>query len=437
MRIPRKVPGRRWRPPRVVEIREGSPCLGYLERGDELLAINGVRPRDIIDCLAAAELEDPEFLLRRGDRETRLRVAKAAGMPLGLVFDEAVFDGVMTCVNRCIFCFVDRMPPGLRPSLYLKDDDYRLSFYYGNFITLNNLAPREVRRILELRLSPLYVSLHATDPGLRWRMMRGNAKRGLEVLQVLLEAGIEVHLQVVCCPGVNDGPQLERTLEDVLHRYPAASLGVVPVGLTRYRPRHAPQLSLHDASSAERVLETVERFQELGMEMHGKRLFHAADEFYLLAGRDFPPAGDYEGFPQLENGVGMVRKFLEEASRCARVAAAGPPCGVVTGAAGKAVIERALRGKGLSGVEVVEAANGLFGREVTVTALLGGGDVVEALRSQAPLSRRLLIPDTLLREGRFLDDMTLEEAEERSGYSLLPVEVRGDSFLEALLGGGS
>lgn len=437
--------------PRVVEVREDGPCSGVVREGDLLLEVNGRRPRDVLDIMLWGDGPIVRLRLRRGDREIRVKVAKEEGRPLGLVFENPVFDGVITCRNRCRFCFVDQMPASLRSSLYLKDDDYRLSFWYGNFITLNNLAASEVRRILSLRLSPLYVSLHTTDPGLRSSLMGRGAERGLEILRLFLREGLEIHLQVVCCPGINDGIDLRRTFEEVLHELPAASMAVVPVGLTRLAGERAPGIRAHDAGTASRVLELVEEYQERARDILGRRLFHAADEFYLLAGRGFPPSGHYEGYPQLDNGVGMARKFMEEISMVSggttpAVRQGRPPLtsdgkaegmmpGVVTGVAGEPVLRRALAQAGVEGVEVVAVENSLFGGSVTVTSLLGGSDLVRALREVAPSSRDLLIPATLLRDGLFLDDLSLEDAIQRTGYRLHPVEVEGATFLGALLSG--
>ncbi|MDI6874670.1 MAG: DUF512 domain-containing protein [Actinomycetota bacterium] len=441
---------RRWRPPRVVEVRGGSPCSGEVREGDLLLEVNGRRPRDFLDLMLWGDGPVVKLRLRRGDRVLVVKIRKEEGRPLGLVFEDPVFDGVITCRNRCVFCFVDQMPPGLRPSLYLKDDDYRLSFWHGNFITLNNLDAAEVRRIINLRLSPLYVSLHSTDPDLRSRLMGKGAGRGLEVLRLLLEAELEVHLQVVCCPGINDGFALRRTFEEVLYAFQATSLGVVPVGLTRLAGERAPGIGPHDAGTASSVLDLVEEFQEKALGLLGRRLFHASDEFYLLAGRDFPPAEHYEGFPQLENGVGMARKFLEEAASLARRGGperstrlpekghVGGDAGdggerpvVLTGEAGEPVIRRALSEAGVEGVELVVAKNGLFGGTVTVSSLLGGRDILKALREGGPAGRDVLVPENLVREGRFLDGLTVEDIASHTGYRLHPLRARGDIFLSA------
>ncbi len=396
------------------------------------MAIDGVRPLDILDYLKASEAKSVSLELRRGGERVVCRIRKRSGIPLGLVFDEAVFDGVRRCGNHCIFCFVDQLPPGLRPSLYVKDDDYRLSFYYGNFITLNNLSREDLERIKELRLSPLYVSLHSSDPTLRGRLMGGEASTGLEVLRGLIAAGLQVHLQVVVCPGINDGEELRRTLLDVLEDHEAASLGVVPVGLTSRAYRLTPAIRAHDRASALDVLAAVGEYQEKALARSGRRIFFAADEFYLLAGVDFPPAEDYEDFPQLENGIGMARKFLQEVSEVAGTYAGRekPRRGIVTAAAGAEVIAAALAEAGLEGVEVLRIENRLMGESVTVSALLGGADITAALKQMRPTSRELLIPDSMLKEGMFIDDITPADIERETGYRLLPTEVEGGAFLK-------
>lgn len=438
MRRGTSPPPRSWSPPSVVDVRVGSPCAGKVEAGDLVLELNGKPPLDILDYLETAEARSVSLRLLRGGRKMTRRVRKEAGVPLGLVFDQAVFDKVRTCRNGCIFCFVDQMPPGLRETLYVKDDDYRLSFYYGNFITLNNLSRADLERIRRLRLSPLYVSLHATDPDLRSRLMGGNAAKGLATLRMLLDEGIEIHLQVVLCPGMNDGEALRRTCRDVLEEYQAASLGVVPVGLTARAGALHGEILPCGRDAARCAIEVVEEFQERALEEHGRRLFYAADEFYLVAEEDFPGEEEYEGYPQLENGVGMARKFIAEAmEEGGTVAVAGrPQRGVVTGVAGERVLREAMAEAGTGGLEIVVARNHLLGGRVTVTSLLGGADIMAALREQRPVSRELLIPDSMLREGLFIDDLTLPDIERETGYRLIPVEVNGARFLRALYAGG-
>ncbi|MFW6113455.1 MAG: DUF512 domain-containing protein, partial [Actinomycetota bacterium] len=335
-----------WRPPRIKEVRGDSVCRGQVKEDDLLLEVGGRPPHDVLDYLEASQKDRVNLRLERAGREITFKSRKQTGEPLGLVFDEAVFDGVRTCRNNCIFCFVDQMPRGMRPTLYIKDDDYRLSFYHGNFITLNNLSREDMRRIKRMRLSPLYVSLHTTDPGLRDFMMGGNAGRGLEALEVLLDAGIRIHLQVVVCPGINDGEFLRRTMEDVLDRYPAESLGVVPLGLTSKADTTSGLLRPHDADSARRVIDLVEEYQPKAVERRGGQVFFVADEFYLLSGRDFPGEEEYEGYPQLENGIGMARKFINEVrseTSSVFIPEGTEPPALLTGFAGERVIEEALR----------------------------------------------------------------------------------------------
>lgn len=433
---PGKAP-KYWHPPRVIKVREGSPCSGLVEAGDILLEIDGRLPLDILDYLGASEGRRVSLRLKRGGKEISLKARKEAGIPLGLVFDEAVFDGVRTCRNHCIFCFVDRMPKGLRPTLYIKDDDYRLCFYYGNFVTLNNLSEEDIRRIARLRLSPLYVSLHTTDAPLRSYLMGGNAERGLEALKILLDEGLEVHLQVVACPGINDGEALRNTLDDVLDIYPAASLGVVPLGMTSQPASLSADLKANDQKSSLDVLEIVGEYQGRALERRGERVFFAADEFYLLAGRDFPAGEEYEGYPQLDNGVGMARKFIDEALQAMQTKRieGGPSRGVLTGVAGEAVI-RKIMDNSYAGeeVELVTVKSGLLGDAVTVTALLGGGDIITGLKGTRVSSRELLIPESLLREGYFIDDLTVNEVKRETGITLMPVEVNGASFIHELYG---
>jgi len=432
-RRPQPVP-EHWNPPRITEIRPSSPCGDKVWPDDHLVAINGVHPLDILDYLQASDARSVSLELLRSGESVTCRIRKGSGVPLGLVFEEAVFDGVRRCRNRCIFCFVDQLPPGLRPSLYVKDDDYRLSFYYGNFITLNNLTREDLERIRRLRISPLYVSLHSTDPALRGRLMGGGAGEGLEVLRSLIAGGLQVHLQVVVCPGINDGEELRRTLRDVLESYTAESLGVVPVGMTSHADQLQQPLKGHDRDSAQDVLAAVKEYQERALERHGRRIFFAADEFYALAGEGFPPAEDYEDYPQLENGIGMARKFLEEVREAAGIYTVRGKSrrGIVTGVEGAGVIAAALQEAGLEGVEVVRVRNRLMGESVTVSALLGGADIAAALTEAKPASRELLIPDSMLREGMFLDDITPGDVENETGYRLMPIEVEGGVLLRAL-----
>ena len=297
-------------PPRVVAVAPGSPAeRAGLEPGDEVVSLNGEQPRDVIQWQLLADDADLDLEVRRGGLDLDVSVPKAAGEPLGAEVHSALFDQVRTCDNHCEFCFIYQLPPGLRHSLYVKDDDYRLSFLYGNFTTLTRFTELDLERVVSEGLGPLYVSIHATDPDVRTRMLRN--RRGatsLRWLRALLEHGVEVHGQVVVCPGVNDGPVLEDTLAGVLDRYPQlATMCVVPLGVSRYSREGS--LRVHTVEEATAVVDAVEDWQRVFLSALGRRLVFAADEYYLLAGRAFPPVDDYEGFPQHENGVGMARTF--------------------------------------------------------------------------------------------------------------------------------
>src|SRR5213592_949721 len=284
---------------RVVAVAPGSPAAtAGLLPGDELLTLNGEAVRDVIRYQIQADEPVVEVELRRGGMEQLAVVQKPAGAPLGLELASAVFDRVRTCDNHCPFCFIYQLPKGMRRSLYVKDDDYRLSFLYGNFTTLTRFTEADLERVVTERLGPLYVSIHATDPSLRARLLRNpRGATSLRWLQALLEAGIEVHGQIVVCPGINDGPALDDTLLGVLDRFAAlASVGVVPLGVSDHTTE--PEMRPHTRAEAERVLDVVGEWQARFQAALGRRLVYASDEYHLIAGRPFPDLDDYDGLPQ-------------------------------------------------------------------------------------------------------------------------------------------
>jgi putative radical SAM enzyme (TIGR03279 family) len=296
--------------PRVVAVVPGSAAArAGIREGDEVLSVNGVVPRDLIEWRMLVDDAAPVVELTRGGLDTVVEVDKRAGEPLGVEVHSALFDRVRTCDNHCEFCFIYQLPPGLRRSLYLKDDDYRLSFLYGNFTTLTRFTEADLERVVTEGLGPLYVSIHATDPEVRASMLRN--RRGatsLRWLRALLDHGVEVHGQVVVCPGVNDGAVLDDTLAGVLDRFPElASLCVVPLGVSRYTTE--PRMRTHTVAEARHVVDAVEDWQEVFGSVVGHRLVFAADEYYLLAERPFPPAAHYGDFPMHEDGIGMARAF--------------------------------------------------------------------------------------------------------------------------------
>jgi putative radical SAM enzyme (TIGR03279 family) len=389
-----------------------------LAPGDALLEVNGKPVSDIIDLSFALADEYVELLVAHPDGEEELfEIEKDYDQDLGIEFASAVFDRVRPCANKCVFCFVDQMPKGMRESLYVKDDDYRLSFLYGNFITLTNLIPRDIARIRRLHLSPLYVSVHATDGHVRAALL-GNprAQDIMDRLRALVAEGIELHTQVVLCPGLNDGPILERTIADLYTLAPGVlSLAIVPVGLTRHREK-CPPLRGFTPEEAAGVIETVAAWQRRCRTETGASFVYLADEFYLAGGRPIPEYDHYDGFPQLENGVGIVRSFLAEWAETA-VTAAGYRdllrIDVVCGASAAVVLAPLLAGLALPNLDVrlVKAENAFFGPAVTVTGLLTGADIIAALRAAGGQRDGIIIPGVALRKGEniFLDGLTPDD----------------------------
>lgn len=397
--------------------------------GDRICAVDGRPLADVIDYRFALAGEHLEILVRRQDgEEWLLEIDKDYDEDLGLTFAEP-FGRLRRCANRCIFCFLDQMPPGLRPSLYVNDDDYRLSFWEGNFTTLTNAGPRDLARIAAQRLSPLYVSVHATDPALRRRML-GHPRAGkiLDQLAFLKRHGIALHTQIVLCPGINDGPALEQTVRDLGTLAPAVqSIAIVPVGLTRFREGLFP-LRRFTSEEALGIIASVERRQKEFEHRYGTPLVFAADEFYLLAGKPVPAPAVYGDFPQLENGIGLVRCFLNEAGEAlaARLRLQGYSSAVaVTGTLAFDLIHDfayRLREAGGPRLTVIPVENTFFGPGVTVAGLLTARDVVHALDG---LSRRepVILPAAMFNEtGLTLDDRTAADIAEDLG---VPVHLAG------------
>jgi len=391
--------------------------------------MNGQTPRDVIQFRLLADEPLVELDIARGGLQLTLTVEKDAGEVLGAEVESALFDRVRTCDNHCEFCFIYQLPPGLRKSLYLKDDDYRLSFLYGNFTTLTRFTEADLERVVTERLSPLYVSIHATDPAVRAQMLR-NRRGGVSLrwLRALLDHGIEVHGQVVVCPGINDGGVLHDTLAGVLDEYPElASVAVVPLGVSRYS--NEPNMRPHTHDEAVAVVDAVEEWQAAFLDALGRRLVFAADEYYLLAGRPFPPADAYEGFALHEDGIGMARAFEAAfigASESSPAPQAGffawadagyravryegevaftprrdAPVAVLTGPYGAEVLRPLLP----ETVRVITVTNEFFGGNVGVTGLMVGADISRVLADE-PAGHRYLLPDVCLSQGRFLDGTT-------------------------------
>ena len=427
-------PSRQPEPAVVASVESGSigEELGF-EPGDQLLSINGVRPRDLIDYRYLIVEEELTLEVRDSAGELHcVELEKDADDGLGLGFTEALFDGLRQCTNRCPFCFIDQQPPGHRDSLYLKDDDYRLSFLYGSYLTLTNLSDADWERIEQQRLTPLFVSVHATDPDLRSTLLENpRAGKLLQQLEWFAQRKLQIHAQVVVCPGLNDGDALLNTLRDLARfagvEWPAVlSAAVVPVGLTRFRPP-GDGLRAVTPEDARRVIDAVEPLQSEFQGRFGSRFAWLSDEWYLIAGRPLPPRVSYEDLPQQENGVGTIRAFLEsldEATESLPERVVDPlrsswVVGRLVDQALETVTER------LNGIEGVSLQmHGLpspyWGQDQVVTGLLTGQDLLDGLKDQ-DLGDQLLLPSVMLRQGQpvFLDDMTLDQVQAQ-----LPVPIR-------------
>ncbi|HNW04696.1 MAG TPA: DUF512 domain-containing protein [Oscillospiraceae bacterium] len=412
--------------------------------GETLVSINGSAVNDVLDYrfylvnrLVSLVIEDPE------GRARTVRIRKGEYAEIGLEFSSYLMDEERCCKNKCIFCFIDQMPPGMRESLYFKDDDSRLDFLFGNYITLTNVGEEDIRRIIAMHLSPVNVSVHTTNPELRVAMMKNpRAASSLQYLKELAEAGIALHTQVVLCPGVNDGEELTRTLRDLCGMWPAVeSIACVPVGLTKYRER-LPHIDPYTKERAAETIDLIEAFQKEQLALHGERIAYPADEFFIKAGRPMPDDVYYGEFTQLENGVGLSallkREFLEALN------AHGPgeihrKASVATGKAAEGLLGElaALAEEKFPGlrVEVTAVENRFFGETVTVTGLLTGGDIAEAMKEK-DLGEELLVCESTLRyeRDRFLDDKTPEELEHELGVPVLMVKNDGYSLLCAMLG---
>lgn len=417
-----------------------------IEAGDVLASINGQQPRDLVDYRFLCADDELEMEIIKKDGEVWVcDIQKEYDEDLGLGFTEDTFDGTMSCVNKCIFCFVDQMPPDMRESLYIKDDDYRLSFLHGNFITLTNLQKKDWERIIRLRISPIYVSVHCTDPQLREQML-GHKRAGkiLAQLSMLAEAGIDLHTQIVLCPGINDGEELARSIRDLAGLWPhVKSIAVVPVGLTRHR-NNLRTLRKFTPAEAVGVIEQIHRYQYEFLDKYESPLVYLGDEFYVTAGREFPESKYYGDYPQLENGVGLVRNFYDSFETHQNDLPAALPksrkVAVVTGVSGeyvlRPVIERLNRIENLQ-VELVGVINEFFGGHVTVAGLLTGTDLIAAIRKRLPVDR-ILLPSVMCKrdEPVFLDGKTIDDlsGELNTRVQIININEGAGELIKAVIG---
>ena len=428
----------------ITKIEKYSPLLHKARLGDTLVSINGKELVDVLDYKFFSYDSRLEVVLEseNGQRRT-VKVKKDAGSDLGLEFETYLMDKARSCKNRCVFCFVDQLPRNMRKTLYFKDDDARLSFLTGNYITLTNLSERELQRIIDLRISPINVSVHATEPELRAKLL-GNPEgaNGYELLKRLAAGGITMNCQIVCCPGLNDRDALSRSMTDLAELYPQVnSVSIVPVGLTKHR-EHLYPLKPFDKDGAAETLDRVNAFGEVCLKKHGSRIFFPSDELFLKAERPIPEDEYYEDYAQLENGVGLLRLLQEEfrsALENEDVKSDGIPFSIATGASAAPFLEKLLmtakqKYDNING-RVFPVINDFFGHTIDVAGLVTGRDLIAQLTGK-DLGARLLIPQVMLRDGEgvFLDDVTVTEIEKELQIEVIPIGQDGGDLFLAMTG---
>ena len=422
-----------------------------VEPGDVLISINDQEVEDVFDYRYLTQDEELTVVIRKGNsmeedepEEWELEIEKEPDEDLGIEFESGLMDEYRSCRNRCIFCFVNQMPKGMRDTLYFHDDDARLSFLQGNYITLTNMSDHDIDRIIRYHLEPINISFHTMNPALRCEMLHNRTAGDVfPRIQRLKEAGIELNGQIVLCRGINDGEELEYSLREFEQYLPELkSVSVVPVGLTRFRDR-LPKLIPFDADSAGPVIDQIERWQQYYMNRYGTHLVHASDEWYIMAGRELPPEESYDGYLQLENGVGMVRLLTEEireelrrsAGRKARSRHITIATGRLVGPILDGLVREITEVFPQVRADVVPITNHFFGELITVSGLITGQDLTAQLAGR-DLGEELLLPANMLRSGEsvFLDDMTVEQVEETLQIKTVIVESDGRSFVEAVTG---
>ena len=429
----------------IAAVDAGSPALrAGLAVGDRVTAADGAPISDIIDWQWYSDGGEVALAVVRATNTpdavpSDVLLTREAGETWGITFADALFDRIRVCRNSCAFCFMTQLPPGLRPALYVRDDDYRLSFLQGNFVTLTNLTDADVARISEQQLSPLYVSLHSVDPEVRARLVCAHEDLALERFDELLDAGIDLHVQIVLVPGVNDGEQLDRTLTWLAEREGVESVGIVPLGYTRHQQTF--QVGFEDRITAALVIEQVQRWQFESRARDEVTWVHLADEFYLNARAPFPKTEWYDDFPQYENGIGIVRSFVDDTLEIRdEVTAAlkalpedAESVTLITGVMAATTLAGALQAcEGVGRVRLLAVGNRFFGGNVSVTGLLTGIDIVDAITDQ-PHDGVYLLPDIVLNaDGVTLDDMTLAQIVEQSGADIRLVSCTAGGLLQGL-----
>ena len=429
----------------VKSVREGSIAEELeIEPGDTLLKINNEDIEDIFDYQFLVEDEYIEILVKKADgEEWILEVEKDADEDLGIEFENGLMDDYRSCHNKCIFCFIDQMPPGMRETLYFKDDDSRLSFLQGNYVTLTNMAQKDIDRIIRYHLGPINISVQTMNPELRCKMLNNRfAGDALKNIKTLYEGQIEMNGQVVLCKGINDGAELDRTIRELAEYMPyMQSMSVVPSGLTKYRDGLFP-LEPFEKEDAEKVIDQIEEWQRKIYKEHGVHFVQASDEWYILAERDFPEEERYDGYIQLENGVGMMRLLKEEFEEAlaaekgdSKVRNMSLATGVLAYPLMSHLCERLKEKLINTNIKCYCIKNKFFGESITVSGLITGQDLIAQLKDKE-LGETLLLPNNILRSGEdvFLDDLTLSEVENALQVRINIVESSGQDFLNSVKG---
>ncbi len=426
-----------------------------IEPGDVILTVNGKEIEDVFDYRYLTTEVELLLQVRKPDGDIwEVEIEKEQYEDLGIEFENSMLDDAKCCTNKCVFCFIDQLPKGMRETLYFKDDDSRLSFLMGNYVTLTNMKDQELDRIIKYKMSPINVSVHTTNPSLRKEMLKNRFAGNItERISKLVKAGIRVNCQIVSCRGINDGIELSRTIKDLGGFYPGIeSISVVPVGITRHR-EGLENLLPYDGDSSEELIKQVEKLQKEFMEKYGSRVVYIADEFYIMAGREIPDIEEYEGFPQIENGVGLISLFRHETMSCLdeleqdkKQAPANilnmdkkRKVSIATGVSSfKYICELAKLVEQYSAdvkVNVYEISNCFFGENITVTGLLTGQDIINQL-CKRDLGEELLISSSMLKSGEklLLDDFTVADIEKELSIKVTIVENNGKDFVEKVLG---
>lgn len=414
-----------------------------LESGDVLLSVNGKEFHDVLEYRFLTSESEVELSVQKKDGTFEDIVIESDYEDLGIEFKSGLIADAKSCRNKCIFCFIDQLPKGMRETVYFKDDDTRLSFLQGNYVTMTNMSEEEIDSMIEMRISPINLSVHTTNPELRVKMLNNkNAGKIYDIMKKFSQNSLCMNCQIVLCPGYNDGAELDRTISDLIKLYPnVLSLSVVPVGLTRYREGLCP-LSGFDKESSRSVIKQVHSWQDKIYKEYGFKMVYLSDEFYIMADIPVPPPEDYEGFPQIENGVGLVASLTEEFDSAVKLIKKKKYSRSVTIATGELAFDtiKALAEKlesicdGLK-INVYAVKNNFFGGMVSVAGLVCGNDLIDQL-SDKPKTDIIAIPSVMLRDGEdiFLDDVTLEEAKQKLNCDIIPVNNDGYEFVETIIG---